>query len=129
MKKAFTAIFLTILGIIPLPALAQKAPVDQVMRSEELTNQSQKLMQPINQERPGTLVRKIVIEGFVPRDRKSFDQLFKSSLNKRLSAIDIDTLIAAVKYLYAQEGYDGLVEISYRIVKRTVKIRAFLVNL
>ncbi len=107
-------------------ACAQKAPVGQVMRSQELLA-DQGLIKQVNQD-GRILIRKITIEGFVLKDRQPFEQLFKPHLNKYLSPMDIDAILDAVKALYAQQGYQGMVDASYTVSRHDLKIRVFLTH-
>ena len=109
------------------PVYAQKAPVGEVMRAQDLLNDRDALVRQIDYD-GRVLVRKIMITGFVPKDRKPFESAFKPYLNKRLFPSDIDALIAEVKYLYAQEGYQELVQISYTLNRHILKISVSFVS-
>ena len=65
----------------------------------------------------GTLVRNIVIEGFVLQDKDQFTKLFKPYRNKHLTDADMDGILSQIQVIYEREGYKQLVSITYKMDK------------
>ena len=65
----------------------------------------------------GTLIRSIVLEGFVLGDKDQFVRLFKPYRNKYLTAADMDGILQKIQGIYEMDGYQQLVSITYRVDK------------
>jgi hemolysin activation/secretion protein len=102
---------LVALLLIPLPALAQNALPAQA----DVAAQS-------------TLIRNIVIEGFVLQDKNQFVKLFKPYRNKYLTTADVDAMLGQLQEIYEQAGYQGLVSIEDHVVKRKLTFTVSLIK-
>jgi len=76
----------------------------------------------------GVLVNNIVIEGFVLQDKNQFVKLFKPYRNKHISSVDIDTILQQLQEMYEQAGYQGLVSMEYRIIKKRLVFTISLIK-
>jgi len=76
----------------------------------------------------GTLIRNIVIEGFVLEDKNQFVKLFKPYRNKHLTAVDMDAILQKIKDIYEKEGYQQLVSITYQVVKHRLVYTALMTS-
>ena len=104
-------VVLIVLLFISLPALAQNSAAPQAVSQEQKT-----------------LVQKIVMEGFVLKNKGQFVKLFKPCRNKYLTAADIDTLLQNLEEIYEQAGYQGLISIEHVIKKKVLTFTVSLVK-
>jgi len=74
----------------------------------------------------GTLIRDIVIEGFVLGDKNQFVKLFKPYRNKHLTTADMDEILQKIQVIYEREGYLELVTISYQVTKHRLVYTALM---
>ena len=86
--------------LVSLPASSLNAAVPQVASKPQ-----------------GTLIRSIVIEGFVLGDRTQFVKLFKPYRNKYLTTTDMDVILHKIQGIYEMDGYQQMVLITYKVNK------------
>ncbi len=68
------------------------------------------------------LVNQVVLTGFVLNDRTQLDKIVKANRKKRLNQKQIDQIITEIKSIYLANGFAGLIEIDYKIVRRKLMI-------
>ncbi|MEI7998307.1 MAG: POTRA domain-containing protein [Candidatus Omnitrophota bacterium] len=95
---------------------AQEAPVVAADQVQEL-----KASTPV-------LIRRTVISGFVLKDKKLLDKIFKENRNKKLSQVQIQAILNKIKSIYLEAGYAGLVEIDYKIRKNILLINVVMLK-
>jgi len=76
----------------------------------------------------GTLIRSIVIEGFVLQDKDQFTRLFKPYRDKYLTTADTDGILKQIQVIYEREGYQQLVTITYHINKHRLVYTALMTS-
>ena len=74
------------------------------------------------------LIKRIVLSGFVLKDKQPIQRIIKANRNKRLSQEQIQQMINDIKIIYLEAGYTGLVNFSYTIQKRTLTIHILLLD-
>ncbi len=96
---------------VTLPVLAQNATAQQAESREK-----------------GTLIKSIVMEGFMLEDKGQFVKLFKAYRNKYLTKTDMDEILQKVQDIYEKEGYQELVSITYQVVKNRLVFAASMIS-
>ena len=112
---------LLVLLFIALPVSAQNVPASVL--KPDTHSYSQAALKA-----KGTLIRNIVMKGFVLQDKNQFVKLFKPYRNKRLSVADIDEALQELQEIYEQAGYQGLVSIEYHVIKRNLTFTVSLIK-
>ena len=102
---------LILLLFIALPVFAQNAAAQQAVSQDK-----------------GTLIRNIVMEGFVLGDKDRFVKLFKPYRNKYLTKADMDAILLHVQIIYEREGYQQLVSITYQVIKHRLVFTALMTS-
>jgi hemolysin activation/secretion protein len=102
---------LILLLFISLPASAPNAAVGQAVSQAQ-----------------GTLIRNIVMEGFVLQDKNQFVKLFKPYRNKYLTIHDMDGILQKIQDIYEKEGYQQLVSITYHVEKHRLVFTASMIS-
>ena len=64
------------------------------------------------------LIRQIIIDGFLLKEKEKLAPVIKRYRNKKLTADEVKEIMAAVRDLYVQSGYEKLVDFSYKIDKK-----------
>ena len=104
--------FLMILLLfISLPVYAQNVPIVQS-----------------NPQEVRTLVRNIVIEGFVLQDKEQIVKIFKPYRNKYLTTSDMDAILQKIKDIYERAGYQQLVSITYQVDRHRLVFTALMTS-
>ena len=76
----------------------------------------------------GTFIHDLEIEGFLLGDKEQFIKLFKPYRNKYLLAADMDSILHQIQDIYDEGGYQSLVSIQYRVVKKSLIYTVSLVE-
>jgi hemolysin activation/secretion protein len=71
--------------------------------------------QEMNAQEKGILIRSITMDGFVLEDKNQFIKLFKPYRGKYLKTSDMDDILQKIQNIYAKEGYQQLVTITYQV--------------
>ncbi len=71
----------------------------------------------------GSLVKKIVVIGFLLHDERVYSDLNKKYRMKYLSDAEIDGIINELEAMYREKGYIGLVDSSHTFNKGILTIR------
>ena len=75
-----------------------------------------------------SLVKSIVIKGFVLGDKDRFVKIFKPYRHKRLTVADMDAMLKQVQDIYEREGYKQLVSITYKVNKHLLVYTASMIS-
>ena len=93
------------------------APMSEVDRSLDMVGaQSWEAM--MEDQGGKVLVRQVIIDGFLLREKKKLAPVFKHYRNKRLTLEEIKGIVAAVNALYTEAGYEKLVDFYYKVDKK-----------
>ena len=115
------------LALFLMPSIVSaKATVAEVNRSLDLINE-QSLAARVGEGKGRVLIRQIIIDGFLLKENQKLAPMIKRYRNKKLTPDEVKEIVAAVKRLYIEAGYEKLVDISYKIDKKgRMTIRAAL---
>jgi outer membrane protein assembly factor BamA len=115
------------LAILLTPGVVlAKVTVAEVNRSLDLINE-QSLAARVGEGKGRVLIRQIIIDGFLLKENQKLAPMIKRYRNKKLTPDEVKEIVAAVKKLYVEAGYEKLVDLSYKIDKKgRMTIRAAL---
>ena len=125
MRNIFLVLCLLILSNI---SWSQSAPLAEVGRAQALINTNNKILSQLTADDGRILIKRIVMSGFVLKDKESLRKIMKNNQNKRLFQEEIQQIINDIKIVYDEAGYAQLVDISFKIEKSNLVITVLLLN-
>ena len=117
------------LGMVVLAntASAQVAPTANVMRSQELIQDNKPLMDELNKTNR-SLVRKVIVRGFLLKDVSRIYKGLKPFQNKWLDDNQVQEAVDVVKAFYVEAGYERMVTFQPTINRKILTITVSLTH-